>query len=70
VEKELVISSTSTEVEIALIENAHLVEIHSQKVNKLIAYGFRLLEQGGGGCPSLHVGGLKAIRKKKIPLYF
>ena len=39
VEKELVISSTSTEVEIALIENAHLVEIHSQKVNNNFSVG-------------------------------
>jgi ribonuclease G len=39
VEKELVISSTSTEVEIALIENAHLVEIHSQKVNNKSSVG-------------------------------
>ena len=38
-EKELVISSTSTEVEIALIENAHLVEIHSQKVNNNFSVG-------------------------------
>jgi ribonuclease G len=39
VDKELVISSTSTEVEIALIENSLLVEIHSQKVNNNFSVG-------------------------------
>jgi ribonuclease G len=39
VEKELVINSTPTEVEIALVENRKLVEIHSQKTNDNFAVG-------------------------------
>lgn len=39
VDKELIISSSPTEVEIALIENAKLVEIHSQKTNDTFAVG-------------------------------
>ena len=38
-EKELVINSTPTEVEIALVENRKLVEIHSQKTNDNFAVG-------------------------------
>lgn len=38
-DKELIISSSPTEVEIALIENAKLVEIHSQKTNDTFAVG-------------------------------
>jgi len=39
VEKELVISSTSGQVEIALLENARLVEIHSQKMDSSFSVG-------------------------------
>lgn len=38
-EKELIISSSPTAVEIALLENAKLVEIHSQKTNDSFAVG-------------------------------
>lgn len=38
-EKELVISSTSGQVEIALLENARLVEIHSQKMDSSFSVG-------------------------------
>lgn len=38
-EKELIINSSPTEVEIALVENRKLVEIHSQKTNDNFAVG-------------------------------
>lgn len=38
-EKELIIKSTPTEVEIALLENAKLVELHNQKTNNQFTVG-------------------------------
>jgi len=39
VEKELIIHSTATEVEIALLEDQKLVEIHRQKTNSNFSVG-------------------------------
>ena len=39
VEKELIINSTPTEVEIALLENSKLVELHFQKTNNNFTVG-------------------------------
>ena len=39
VEKELIINSTPTDVEIALLENNKLVELHNQKTNTNFTVG-------------------------------
>jgi len=39
VDKELIINSTPTQVEIALLENGKLVEIHHQKTNNNFTVG-------------------------------
>ena len=39
VEKELIINSTPTEVEIALLEDGKLVELHNQKTNTNFTVG-------------------------------
>ena len=38
-EKELIINSTPTEVEIALLEDSRLVELHNQKTNTNFSVG-------------------------------
>ena len=65
VEKELIINSTPTEVEIALLENRKLVEIHYQKTNTNFTVGDIFLGRIRKLMPSLNAAFVDIGHKKR-----
>jgi len=70
VEKELVINSTPTEVEIALVENGKLVEIHYQKTNTNFTVGDIFLGQVKKLTPGLNAAFVDIGHKKDAFLHY
>jgi ribonuclease G len=70
VEKELIIHSTSTEVEIALLENGRLVEIHRQKTNANFSVGDVFLGRIKKLMPGLNAAFIDIGYKKDAFLHY
>lgn len=69
-EKELIINSTPTEVEIALLENSKLVEIHSQKTNSNFTVGDIFLGRVKKLMPGLNAAFVDIGYKKDAFLHY
>lgn len=69
-EKELIINSTPTEVEIALLENGKLVEIHSQKTSVSFSVGDIFLGTVKKTMPSLNAAFLDIGSRKDAFLHY
>lgn len=69
-DKELIISSTPTEVEIALLEDKTLVELHKQKTNNNFTVGDIFLGQIRKLMPSLNAGFIDIGYKKDGFLHY
>ncbi len=69
-EKELIINSTPTEVEIALLENSKLVEIHSQKTNSNFTVGDIFLGRVKKMMPGLNAAFVDIGYKKDAFLHY
>jgi ribonuclease G len=70
VEKELIINSSPTEVELALIENSKLVEIHRQKTTMSFSVGDIFLGQVKKNMPSMNAAFLDIGSRKDAFLHF
>ncbi len=69
-EKELIINSTPTEVEIALLENSKLVELHFQKTNNNFTVGDIFLGRVRKLMPGLNAGFVDIGHKKDAFLHY
>ena len=70
VEKELIINSTPTEVEIALLENGKLVELHNQKTNTNFTVGDIFLGKIRKLMPGLNAAFVDIGHKKDAFLHY
>jgi ribonuclease G len=70
VEKELIINATPTEVEIALLENGRLVELHYQKTNSNFSVGDVFLGQVRRLMPGLNAAFVDIGHKKDAFLHY
>ena len=69
-EKELIINATPTEVEIALLENGKLVELHNQKTNSNFSVGDVFLGSVRRLMPGLNAGFVDIGHKKDAFLHY
>ena len=69
-EKELIINSTPTEVEIALLEDAKLVELHHQKTNNNFTVGDVFLGRIKRLMPGLNAAFVDIGHKKDAFLHY
>lgn len=70
VEKELIINSTPTEVEIALLEDGRLVELHNQKTNNNFSVGDIFLGKIIKTMPNLNAAFVDIGHKKEAFLHY